>query len=60
MKLHKVKNLLPISAATITLVSNQGTADAATIYTVKKMTLSRILASTMEFQFKQLNKLIIR
>ncbi|WIY62330.1 LysM peptidoglycan-binding domain-containing protein [Bacillus arachidis] len=36
MKLHKVKNLLPISAATITLVSNQGTADAATIYTVKK------------------------
>lgn len=36
MKLHKMKHLLPISAATITLVSNQGTADAATVYTVKK------------------------
>ncbi|MBO1578049.1 LysM peptidoglycan-binding domain-containing protein [Bacillus sp. XF8] len=36
MKLHKMKNLLPISAATITLVSNQGTADAATVHTVKK------------------------
>lgn len=36
MKLHKMKHLLPISAVTITLVSNQGVADAATVYTVKK------------------------
>ncbi|WP_459501781.1 cell wall hydrolase [Bacillus sp. C1] len=36
MKLHKLKNLLPLSAATITLVSNQGTAEAATVHTVKE------------------------
>lgn len=43
MKLHKVRNWLPLSAAAITLVSNQGVAEASTIYTVKKNdTLSHI------------------
>ncbi|KEK22824.1 LysM peptidoglycan-binding domain-containing protein [Bacillus gaemokensis] len=36
MKLHKVKNWIPLSAAIITLASNQGVADAATVHTVKK------------------------
>lgn len=43
MKLHKVRNWLPLSAAATILVSNQGVAEASTIYTVKKNdTLSHI------------------
>lgn len=36
MKLIKVRNLLPLSAAMIVLVSNPGGADASSVYTVQK------------------------
>ncbi len=36
MKLLKIKHIIPISAAAITFVCHQSTAEASTIHTVKK------------------------
>ena len=36
MKLLKIKHIIPLSAAAITFVCNQSTAEASTIHTVKK------------------------
>lgn len=60
MQLLKIKHIIPLSAAAITFVCNQGVAEASTIHTVKRMIHFGVSVNNMEFQYNLLNKQIIK
>ena len=60
MKLLKIKHILPLSAAAITFVCSQSTAEASTIHTVKRMIHFGALVNNTAFQYNLLNRLIIK
>lgn len=60
MKLLKIKHIIPLSAAAITFVCSQSTAEASTIHTVKRTIHFGALVNNTEFQYNPLNRLIIK
>ena len=60
MKLLKIKHIIPISAAAITFVCSQSTAEASTIHTVKRTIHFGALVNNTAFQYNPLNRLIIK
>ena len=60
MKLLKLKHIIPLSAAAITFVCSQSTAEASTIHTVKRTIHFGALVNNTEFQYNPLNRLIIK
>ncbi len=60
MKLLKIKHIIPLSAAAITFVCSQSTAEASTIHTVKRMIHFGALVNNTAFQYNPLNRQTIK